>query len=73
MIGTVRAEDLYGRFDLERSWPELTSTISASSSISANKRRIGAGHPHLAAKLCEFRMQRVASRRIEMGDDFVEQ
>src|SRR4029077_10954900 len=29
--------------------------------------RVGTGHPHLRADLCEFLMERAASRRIEMG------
>lgn len=37
------------------------------------QRWIGAGHPDLGAEVCEFRMQRRASRRVQMGDNLIEQ
>ena len=37
------------------------------------RRRIGSGHPHLRAEFFQLGIERIASRRIEMSDDFVEQ
>ena len=66
------------RFDLSTSHasatrPGLTANICARAATSRERRRIGAGHPHLRVERRERIVERGAASRIEMRDDFVEQ